>query len=91
MLIYVDPVHRKSSACYKMLLKYKELGDKMIKNEESWKVFNPTDTSMDQVYSISGVNFDFGGDASSKRTVSGGGGGGGGGGGYNDRGRYQER
>ena len=34
MLIYVDPVHRKSSACYKMLLKYKELGDKMIKNEE---------------------------------------------------------
>ena len=60
-------------------------------NEESWKVFNPTDTSMDQVYSISGVNFDFGGDASSKRTVSGGGGGGGGGGGYNDRGRYQER
>lgn len=33
MLIYVDPVHRKSSACYKMLLKYKEVGDKMIKDE----------------------------------------------------------
>jgi len=33
MLIYVDPVHRKSSACYKMLLKYKEIGDKMIKDE----------------------------------------------------------
>ena len=41
-------------------------------NEESWKVFNPTDTSMDQVYSISGVNFDFGGDADSKTTVGGG-------------------
>ena len=49
-------------------------------NEESWKVFNPTDTSMDQVYSISGVNFDFGGDSDSKRTVGGGSGGGGGGG-----------
>ena len=33
MLIYVDPVHRKSSACYKMLLKYKEIGDKMIKDD----------------------------------------------------------
>jgi len=48
-------------------------------NEESWKVFNPTDTSMDQVYSISGVNFDFGGDSDAKTTVGGGGGGGGGG------------
>ncbi len=38
-------------------------------NEESWKVFNPTDTSMDQVYSIAGVNFDFGGDSESKRTI----------------------
>jgi len=57
-------------------------------NEESWKVFNPTDTSMDQVYSISGVNFDFGGDADSKRTVGAGSGGGGGGGGG---GRNQQR
>ncbi len=46
-------------------------------NEESWKVFNPTDTSMDQVYSISGVNFDFGGESDSKRTVGAGSGGGG--------------
>jgi len=41
-------------------------------NKESWKVFNPTDTSMDRVYSIAGVNFDFGGNASSKTTVGGG-------------------
>lgn len=34
MLIYVDPTHRKSSACYKMLLKYKEIGDKMIKDDK---------------------------------------------------------
>jgi hypothetical protein len=46
-------------------------------NEESWKSFNPTDTSMDQVYSIAGVNFDFGGKATSKTTIGGGGGGGG--------------
>ena len=46
-------------------------------NEESWKVFNPADTSMDQVYSISGVNFDFGGESDSKTTVAGGNSGGG--------------
>ena len=34
MLIYVDPVHRKSSACYKMLIRYKEIGDKMIKDDK---------------------------------------------------------
>lgn len=56
-------------------------------NEESWKVFNPTDTSMDQVYSISGVNFDFGGESDSKRTIGAGNSGGGGGGG--GRGRQQ--
>ncbi len=58
-------------------------------NEESWKVFNPTDTSMDQVYSISGVNFDFGGESDSKRTIGGGSGGGRGGGGGGGRGRQQ--
>lgn len=61
-------------------------------NEESWKVFNPTDTSMDRVYSISGVNFDFGGDASSKTTVGGGNRGGGGGPGRDrDGGRQQQK
>jgi hypothetical protein len=49
-------------------------------NEESWKNFNPTDTSMDRVYSIAGVNFDFGGNVSSTTTIGGGGGGGPGGG-----------
>lgn len=34
LLIYVDPSHRKSSACYKMLLKYKEIGEKLIKDEK---------------------------------------------------------
>jgi|TARA_R110000796_G_scaffold206722_1_gene323046 hypothetical protein len=34
MLIYVDPIHRKSSACYKMLIRYKEIGDKMIKDDK---------------------------------------------------------
>jgi hypothetical protein len=29
-------------------------------NKESWQYFNPGDTSMDQVYALSGVNFDFG-------------------------------
>jgi len=56
-------------------------------NKESWQVFNPTDTSMDQVYSIAGVNFDFGGESDSKTTLAGGGGGGGGG---NNR-RNQQR
>ena len=34
LLIYVNPSHRKSSACYKMLLKYKEIGEKLIKDEK---------------------------------------------------------
>ena len=34
LLIYVNPSHRKSSACYKMLLKYKEIGEQLIKDEK---------------------------------------------------------
>ena len=45
-------------------------------NKQSWQVFYPNDTSMNQVYSIAGVNFDFGGKATSKSTIGGGGGGG---------------
>ena len=62
-------------------------------NEESWKSFNVNDTSMDQVYSIAGVNFDFGGESNSKRTIGGGGGGGGGGGrgGGGGGGRQQQK
>ena len=61
-------------------------------NEQSWKVFYPNDTSMDQVYSIAGVNFDFGGKATSKSTVGGGGGGGGGGWDrYDEDPRWQQR
>jgi len=34
LLIYVEPDHRKSSACYKMLSKYKKIAEKMIENNE---------------------------------------------------------
>jgi len=39
-------------------------------NSQSWKEYNPTDTSMDQVYSIAGRTFDFGNKPSSTTTNS---------------------
>ena len=59
-----------SASSYKTVLSNRIAGRKT--NEESWKVFNPTDTSMDNVYSIAGVQFDFG-----KEPKKGGNGGGG--------------
>ncbi len=34
LLIYVEPEHRKTSACYRMLSMYQKLADKMMSNEE---------------------------------------------------------
>jgi len=68
-----------AASSYKTVLSNRIAGRKT--NEESWKVFNPTDTSMDRVYAISGVDFDFGQEPKNQ-TYYGGGGGGGGGGGF---------
>ena len=45
-------------------------------NKESWRSFNANDASMDNVYSIAGRFFDFGGDPKKYNYTSGGGGGG---------------
>ena len=73
-----------SASSYKTVLNNRIAGRKT--NEESWKFFNPSDTSMDRVYGISGVQFDFGQDPKGRQIIPnytnpGGGGGGGGGGG----------
>jgi len=68
-----------AASSYKTVLSNRVAGRKT--NEESWKVFNPADTSMDRVYAISGVDFDFGQEPKNQ-TYYGGGGGGGGGGGF---------
>lgn len=69
------------ASSYKTVLENRIAGRKT--NKESWQFFNNTDTSMNQVYSISGVQFDFGQDPKGKQVVPGGGGfPGGGGGGY---------
>lgn len=47
-----------NASSYKSVLENRIAGRKT--NEESWQVFNPTDTSMNRVYSLSGQNFDFG-------------------------------
>jgi hypothetical protein len=72
-----------SASSYKTVLSNRIAGRKT--NEESWKVFNPTDTSMDNVYSIAGVQFDFGKEPTASR------GGGGGSDGRRDGGRQQQR
>ena len=64
-----------AASSYKTVLQNRIAGRKT--NEESWKVFNPTDTSMDRVYSIAGVQFDFGKDPKGKQVIPGGSGGGG--------------
>lgn len=70
------------AASYKTVLENRIAGRKT--NKESWQFFNPSDTSMNQVYAISGVSFDFGQDPKGKVVVPGQGGypGGGGGGNY---------
>jgi hypothetical protein len=83
------------ASSYKTVLENRIAGRKT--NQESWQFFDPTDTSMNQVYAISGVQFDFGQDPKGKVVVPGGGGfppGGGGGGGRpggTDDGREQDR
>ena len=67
-----------SASPYKTVLENRIAGRKT--NKESWQFFNSTDTSMDNVYSISGVQFDFGQDPKGKVTVPGQGGFPGGGG-----------
>lgn len=68
-----------NASSYKTVLQNRIAGRKT--NKESWQFFNSTDTSMDNVYSISGVQFDFGQDPKGKSVVPGGGGFPGGGGG----------
>ena len=70
-----------NASSYKSVLENRIAGRKT--NQESWQFYNPTDTSMNQVYAISGVQFDFGQDPKGKTVVPGRGGypGGGGGGG----------
>lgn len=74
-----------SASSYKTVLSNRIAGRKT--NEESWKVFNPNDSSMNGVYSIAGVNFDFGKEAKNQTYY---GGGGGGGGNPRDGGRRQQ-
>ena len=62
-----------SASSYKTVLQNRIAGRKT--NEESWKFFNSTDTSMDRVYSIAGVDFDFGQEPKGKQVIPGGGGG----------------
>jgi hypothetical protein len=83
-----------NASSYKTVLENRIAGRKT--NTESWKFFDSTDTSMDQVYAISGVSFDFGQTPKTGSVVPGGGGfppGGGGGGGRMDpdAGDYRDR
>lgn len=61
-----------SASSYKTVLENRIAGRKT--NKESWRYFNSSDASMDNVYAISGVQFDFGQDPKSKTVVPGGGG-----------------
>jgi hypothetical protein len=85
------------ASSYKTVLENRIAGRKT--NKESWNFFDPNDTSMDQVYAISGVSFDFGRTPKTGTVVPGrggfpgttpGGGGGGGGGRGTDGGQTDE-
>lgn len=75
------------ASSYKTVLENRIAGRKT--NKESWKYFDPNDTSMDQVYALSGVIFDFGQTPKAGTVVPGNGGmpGGSGGGGGGTPGR----
>lgn len=60
------------ASSYRTVLQNRIAGRKT--NKESWQFFNSTDTSMDNVYSIAGVQFDFGQDPKGKISVPGRGG-----------------
>lgn len=66
-----------AASSYKTVLQNRIAGRKT--NKESWRYFDSNDSSMDNVYSIAGVQFDFGQDPKNKTIVPGGGGGPGGG------------
>lgn len=68
-----------SASSYKTVLENRIAGRKT--NKESWRYFDSNDSSMDQVYAISGVNFDFGVTPKAGTVVPGNGGFPGGGGG----------
>jgi hypothetical protein len=47
-----------NASSYKLVLQNRIAGRKT--NQQSWNEFNPTDTSMDQIYSLADQTFDFG-------------------------------
>lgn len=57
-----------NASSYRTILENRIAGRKT--NESSWKLFNPTDTSMDNVYSLSDKKFDFGKPVTAKATSS---------------------
>lgn len=57
------------ASSYKTVLENRIAGRKT--NEESWKFFNSTDTSMDRVYDIAGTQFDFGQNPDGRSVVPG--------------------
>lgn len=61
-----------SASSYKTVLENRIAGRKT--NKESWRYWDSADSSMDQVYAISGISFDFGKPSSTQTTVPGGGG-----------------
>jgi len=61
-----------SASSYKTVLENRIAGRKT--NKESWQFFDPSDTSMNQVYAISGVTFDFGQTPKAGTVIPGGGG-----------------
>lgn len=61
-----------SASSYKTVLENRIAGRKT--NKESWRYWDSADSSMDQVYAISGISFDFGRPSSTQTTVPGGGG-----------------
>lgn len=82
------------ASSYKTVLENRIAGRKT--NKESWRYYNNNDSSMDQVYAISGVTFDFGQPPKAGSVVPGNGGfpkgpGGGGGGGRSDDFNQNER
>jgi hypothetical protein len=60
-----------SASSYKTVLENRIAGRKT--NKESWRFFNSSDASMDNVYAIAGVQFDFG-QAPKTNALTGGGG-----------------
>ena len=59
-----------SASSYKTVLENRIAGRKT--NKESWRFFNSSDASMDNVYAIAGVSFDFGQPARTNALTGGG-------------------